>query len=195
MGRLLRVVSSQFDAPKRVELEDNTTTWGELKLVLASQGITYNGMAANVKETRNTLDLDSAVLPESDFALFLSPSKVKSGNIDSNIPNEVEAESFQVLRSFATAVGINAGSNPTKSDLAARIAAFNIGRGVNATDLSTGINSEELEAANKSLIEAIEEIRDISISVIEDVVASSSDSEGMSQEDIDLMNEFNAING
>lgn len=55
----------------------NATTWGQLKSELGSQ---VNGnMKVTVRETRNDLVDDNAILPEGEFTIFLFPSKIKSG--------------------------------------------------------------------------------------------------------------------
>ena len=60
-------------------IETNVRTLGELKPLLAAQGISYDGMKMLVGETRNELGVDEAVLPETDFKLYLMPEKTKSG--------------------------------------------------------------------------------------------------------------------
>lgn len=54
--------------------ESSAETFGQL-----SQELSLGGMSVVVKETRNTLSLPDAVLPESAFTIFVSPTKVKSG--------------------------------------------------------------------------------------------------------------------
>jgi hypothetical protein len=56
-------------------------TFGELKNDLQANGILFNNesMKAVIGETRTTLELDGAILPETDFGLFLFPKKTKSG--------------------------------------------------------------------------------------------------------------------
>ena len=50
-----------------------------MKADLTSKGIYNDSMQAVVKGTRATLSLDGAVLPETEFTLFLVPGKMKSG--------------------------------------------------------------------------------------------------------------------
>ncbi len=64
------------------EINSGASTFGDLKIDLASAGITVDTMKSVVKETRVTLESDAAVLPTGDFALFLFPVKVKSGSDD-----------------------------------------------------------------------------------------------------------------
>lgn len=73
---------------KRVVVETEANTWGELKQVLTSEGVEVNNMKAIVGENQTTLESSAAVLPKGltaagevtkDFTLFLTPVKVKSG--------------------------------------------------------------------------------------------------------------------
>lgn len=66
----------------KTEVKTNATTWGELQLDLTKEGVTYEGMKAILGGSHLTLDSDIAALPTEDFKLFLSASKVKSGNSD-----------------------------------------------------------------------------------------------------------------
>lgn len=62
-----------------VKIETSATTFGELKPFLREQGFSLDGMKAVVGETKVTLEADAAILPETDFKLFLMPFKTKSG--------------------------------------------------------------------------------------------------------------------
>jgi hypothetical protein len=53
------------------------TTWGELKNELGS--LVNDDMKVTVRETRNDLVDNNAILPEGAFTIFLFPGKVKSG--------------------------------------------------------------------------------------------------------------------
>ena len=164
--RKIKVASGQFRGFK--EVETDATSWVELKAVLDENGIEHEGMKATVRETRNVLEHDNALLPEGDFGLWFSASKVKSGaDIDSSDSGILLSLAMSELRRFATAVGIPAGSNPSKSDLAAKIAAYNLGREVcvdsNTGEVSVsteGIDFSEIEAAMISLGEAVQSTRE-----------------------------------
>lgn len=73
----ITVLNPQTQQP--VELQSNATTWGELKGQLMDKNINPTGMKGIVKETRNSLETDSAVLPTSDWTLFLTASKMTAG--------------------------------------------------------------------------------------------------------------------
>lgn len=75
--RRVTVISTLKSNP--VPYDSNATTWGELKDVVARDFGDVSGMKAVVKETRNTLDQDAAVLPEDNFTIFLTQSKIKAG--------------------------------------------------------------------------------------------------------------------
>lgn len=63
---------------ERKNITTTATTWGDLKAEVEN---IYNltDIKVVVKETKATLDLAGAVLPEGDFTIYLMPSKVKSG--------------------------------------------------------------------------------------------------------------------
>lgn len=75
--RVIKVLSTETSSLK--EFTTDVTTWSQLKGILVENGIDPNNMKGMVKETRTTLEHDAAVLPTSDFTLFLTPTKVKSG--------------------------------------------------------------------------------------------------------------------
>lgn len=75
--------------------ESNARTFGELKGEL--NDIKFDGMRVVERSTKNTLQMDDAVLPATDFVLFLVPEKVKSGGRMKQI--DVENASYNELRS------------------------------------------------------------------------------------------------
>lgn len=95
------------------QIEFNGTKWSELRSVLSNNGISYNSgaMKAIVGETENTLESDDAVVPTTDFTLFLLPQKVKSGYDEDSYEEsydeeEEEGEDNQVVAP-ATTLPIN----------------------------------------------------------------------------------------
>jgi hypothetical protein len=76
--RKVTVVSSLLS--NNLELNGSWTTWGELRTVLNQNGMDTNNMKAMVRETKNNLDSEGAILPTTDFILILTAAKVKSGN-------------------------------------------------------------------------------------------------------------------
>ena len=59
----------------------NVKTFGELKPLLAAEGVTnFEGMDFVVSETETELRSDNSVLPTTPFTLFLLPRKSKAGN-------------------------------------------------------------------------------------------------------------------
>jgi gas vesicle protein len=76
--RTIRVISPQSTSARTFESE--ATSWGDLREELSE---TYSGisdMKAIVRENRNTLESDSASLPEGNFTIILSMKKIASGN-------------------------------------------------------------------------------------------------------------------
>lgn len=76
--RKVTVLSTKTNEQK--EITTDVTTWGQLKPVLSANGFDPSGLKAMLQATKVTLENDSAVLPDGDFVLFLTPGKVKSGN-------------------------------------------------------------------------------------------------------------------
>jgi hypothetical protein len=73
--RKVNVFSTSANEVKSVM--SNATTWGALKAELGSQ--VNDNMKVTVRETRNDLVDDNAILPEGEFTIFLFPAKIKSG--------------------------------------------------------------------------------------------------------------------
>lgn len=75
--------------------ESEARTFGELKAEFSD--IKFDGMRVVERSTKNTLQMDDAILPATDFVLFVVPEKVKSGY---RIPKiDVETASYNELRS------------------------------------------------------------------------------------------------
>lgn len=77
--RKIVVITTTKSQPK--ELYSEATTYGQLKDSLREFG-NLEKMRAVVKESKTTLELNEASLPDSDFTLFLSPKQIKAGEID-----------------------------------------------------------------------------------------------------------------
>ena len=71
------VISAQGNAPKTIQT--SATTWGALEAELNAQDIATTNMKAMVRETKGNLEAKDAVLPPTNFTLFLTPGKIKSG--------------------------------------------------------------------------------------------------------------------
>ena len=75
-----------------INVESDARTFGELKNQL--KDVKWDGMRVVERSTKNTLQMDDAVLPATDFVLFLVPEKVKSGagiDIDSSSYNDLRS--------------------------------------------------------------------------------------------------------
>lgn len=75
--RTIKVFSTETSVLK--EINSSATTWGELQTELKAANIDPSNMKGMVKESKTTLENTGAVLPEGNFTLFLTPTKVKSG--------------------------------------------------------------------------------------------------------------------
>lgn len=82
MIREIKIISSTRQGVKTLNSE--VETWGQLKDSLHDYG-NLSSMTAVVKETRNSLQVDEARLPEGDFTLYLSPKQIKAGTNDRSV--------------------------------------------------------------------------------------------------------------
>lgn len=82
--RQIRIMSTQTGTVKTIS--SDAVTWGELKQNSDIRNSMGTSTQAIVRETKNTLEHDDAVLPEGDFTIFFVPTKTKSGGIT---PEEV----------------------------------------------------------------------------------------------------------
>lgn len=78
MSREITIISTQGD--NRVVLTSSATTWGALIKDINSNG-TFNAddAKAMIRGVRTPLEKDTDVLPVGEFSVFLTPSKIKSG--------------------------------------------------------------------------------------------------------------------
>lgn len=87
-----------------IKAEVEARTFGELKKEL--KNVKWDGMRVVVRETKNTLQDEAALLPAGDFILFLVPEKVKSGGDKKKLKKlkkiDVETASYNDLRSHAS---------------------------------------------------------------------------------------------
>lgn len=74
------IVISTKAQPK--EIRSEATTWEQLKDVLSSEFGDLGKMRAVVKETKATLELGDALLPDEDFTLYLTAKQIKAGKVD-----------------------------------------------------------------------------------------------------------------
>lgn len=75
--RTITVLNPQTQTP--VVINSDVTTWADLQNVLLQHNINPTGMKGLVRETRNSLESSSAILPTTNFTLFLSASKMSAG--------------------------------------------------------------------------------------------------------------------
>lgn len=81
-------------------IETSAITFGELMADMKTNGVDFNidSMKAIVGETKNVLEIESALLPEGNFGLFLFPKKTKSGNDFSTLSRAELEEAIKQLR-------------------------------------------------------------------------------------------------
>lgn len=61
------------------KITTDVKTLGELKPILTTHGLSTEGVSLIISETKNELSTDSALLPNTDFTLFIFPKNTKSG--------------------------------------------------------------------------------------------------------------------
>lgn len=105
------------------EFKTLATTWAEVQVDMRKHNISFSGMKVVIGETRLTLESERAVLPQTDFTLFLMPIKTKSG-----LNGIGRKELFETIKAFV-------GKDLTKKAL------FNVD-GKNMTQLSTPVLAE-----------------------------------------------------
>ena len=79
-------------------IDTNARTLGELKPLLMEQGINFDNMKLVVGETKAELSLDEALLPESNFKIYLMPAKTKSGVDFDEMEEKIEEMEIAVSR-------------------------------------------------------------------------------------------------
>lgn len=77
MSREITVVNPSTNAP--VKIMTDAITWGALIPVLNANGITTTNMKGIVADTKVSLEVEGAVLPEGEFTLYLFTAKNKAG--------------------------------------------------------------------------------------------------------------------
>lgn len=65
---------------KKIKLETEALTWGELKSLIKNEGYDLDNLHATENINKTDLVNDLAVLPTGDFTVFMRPKQVKSGN-------------------------------------------------------------------------------------------------------------------
>ena len=72
-----RNVKIRLDGGNTIEQTTSAVTYADLK---AEIDLNFEDKKVIIRETRNTLESDAAILPEGDFTLFVYPTRVKSGH-------------------------------------------------------------------------------------------------------------------
>lgn len=102
---------------ERTNISTDAKTWGELKSVMSDNYHDITDIKAIVRETRATLELSHAMLPETDFTLFICPaSKVKSG-----IVYEWELLTIDGMRKYASDRGLKNTHSYNKEQLRSKL--------------------------------------------------------------------------
>lgn len=77
----MRNITVQSTLGERVSFSSDAANFGELKFTLEEKGVYLPGMKCIVRGSNAVVsDLDSSVLPNEDFVLFIMPEKTKAGS-------------------------------------------------------------------------------------------------------------------
>ena len=79
MSRKITVVNPSTNLP--VEIMSEARTWGTLLPDLRANGISTDNMKGFVAETKNSLEVNDAALPEGEFTLYMFTAKNKAGKV------------------------------------------------------------------------------------------------------------------
>lgn len=80
MSRSIKLFSSRNNSTITVTFTSATPTWGDVKRAASEQGLDASDLKAVGRESQYTYDNDTSEIAENDQTIFLTPSKVKSGN-------------------------------------------------------------------------------------------------------------------
>ena len=120
-----RNVSIKVTSQKElIKGEVEARTFGELKKEM--KDVKWNGMRVVVRETKNTLQDDGALLPAGDFILFVVPEKVKSGgkltagkkklkDVDSANYNDLRSHASFLNKMKSAGIAMNGGTEDLRS--------------------------------------------------------------------------------
>lgn len=147
-----------------VRKETSARTFGELKKELSDQ-VSFNGMKVIERTNKVTLEADDAVLPATDFMLFLVPQKVKSGAVEKL--DDIDQASYNDLRSHGSFLNKTKGAN------------INLDGGTESLrkEISKYYQSES-EPVNESVV-AVEEARANVNQVFDKLVEAVKNAEGV----------------
>jgi hypothetical protein len=73
---------------RKVTFPSSAKTWGDLKNDMDDNGVSYDGMTAVERTSKNAFTVNESVLPEGDFLIYLMPEKTKSGVDASTWPHK-----------------------------------------------------------------------------------------------------------
>lgn len=141
-----RNVKIRMDGGNVTEHVVSSVTFGELK---SEVDMDFNGLKVIIRETRHTLEDDSAQLPLSDFTLFVYPLKVKNGADYSGMGYH-ELRRLCIERKLPQLAGSTNGNYGTVEVMKSKLA---------ASDAACGCNCES-STAKEDVIAAIGEIKE-----------------------------------
>ena len=178
MNRKVTVYSTMGKKNTSFVCEGNT--FNDLKKVMRGLDIKHNGMKAVVGETRVTLESANAIIPDTDFTLFLMPIKTKSGaSVRKEIMlkiKELRVKNPDAVKKHFTYQGRNV--TQISTDKLEELFASYSG---NDTSIGTSKSVESAKSAAKKSVEKIKETKKSAVTPRGNVVT------------LDVFNEFKVI--
>jgi len=150
MAKRKIIVFSNANGKNRI-LDSEAKTWGDLKAEIGDSAT--GNVEAVVKGTRNTLNLDSAELPTTEFTVMLVAKKMKSGAK----ADRFSAMKLPELKKECTALGIKAEGKKAAILKSLRKAEKAASKAVPAKEVAKEVAKEE---ATKEVDNACEEACD-----------------------------------
>jgi hypothetical protein len=131
-----------------LSFDTDVKSFGQLQTVFMEKGVSYSNMKVVIGETRVTLEHPDAVLPESDFKVFLLPTKTKSGGISrSEIYNAIKKLKSEKGDAFVKETFGNY-TQTSSEDLIKKLASVSITS--NTDDIKPGVESAKIDVKNSS---------------------------------------------
>jgi hypothetical protein len=100
--RTVRVYSTKTNMLNTVKVLDTVTNWASLRTILYDDGLMTGDMKAVIRETKATMELDDAVLPEGDFTIIACPTKHSGGTSTQDDLMEIRDDIAGNLRDLTT---------------------------------------------------------------------------------------------
>ena len=136
--------------------ESEARTFGELKADLSD--IKWDGMRVVERTSKNTLQMDDAILPATDVLLFVVPEKVKSGAVDIETAtyNELRSEISRLNKQEDAGIPIEGKIDELRNGLREYYGDFNTPEDLRAMEVEEATVTEILTICKNQINDAID---------------------------------------